>query len=351
MTESVDTDQSGKTVSLPEGTWNGHVSSPAGGEGYVAAIDLGGTKILAAIFAPDGQVVARAKKATGKDHSPAVVIDRMAECVWEAAKAAGISAADLKGAGVGAPGPIEAGVVKVAPNLGWTDVPLSAELRTRLKVPTATDNDVRVAVIAEHAAGAGRGVKNMIGLWPGTGVGGGLVLNGEIYTGAGGLAGELGHITILAGGPRCGCGGRGHLEALASRTAIVRDIVAAARDGERTELTKIVGKRLQDTTSGDLAKAWRKGDKLVSRVLERAAANLALGIASIANALNPELVVLGGGVIEALGDPFVERIAKRLKKEPLFGSTGAVRLAKSELADDAGITGAAILARRAALSG
>ncbi len=330
------------------GTENGQVGTI--GDGYVAAVDLGGTKILAAVFGPDGQIAARAKKSTGKDHAPSTVIDRIAGCVRDAAADAGVAAMELRAVGLGAPGvcDVDAGVVKIAPNLDWIDVPLRAELQDRLSVPVALNNDVRVAVIAEHAVGAGRGVANMIGVWPGTGLGGGLILGGHLYTGTAGMAGEIGHTTVLVGGPKCGCGGRGHLEALASRTGIVREIARRVKKGDKTLLTRYAGKDVTSATSGDLAKAWSKGDKLVTRVLDRAAEYLATGIASLANLLNPDLVVLGGGVIEALGDPYVERVASLVKEQPLATSTGTVRVVRSALGDDAGITGAAIIARRVA---
>jgi glucokinase len=311
-------------------------------------VDLGGTKILAAVFAPDGSIAGRAKRPTGRDHSLAAVADRIADCVRRAARTAGVDAGALRAIGVGAPGTIEAttGVVLTAPNLDWENAPLRAELEARLGVPVDVDNDVRVAVIAEHAAGAGQGVRNMVGIWPGTGVGGGVVLNGQLYRGTNGLAGEIGHITVKAGGPRCGCGGRGHLEALCSRTAIVRSIAKAAKGGAPTVLTRIVGSDLTAATSGALAKAWTRGDKLVTRVLGQAARSLAHGIASAANLLNPEVVVLGGGVIEALGDRFVEQIAQEVRKLPLHESTRSVRIVRAAFGDDAGISGAAIVARR-----
>ncbi len=324
------------------------------GEGYVAAVDLGGTKILAALFDPQGRIVARAKKPTGADHSPAAVIDRMVDCIYAASGDAAVAAAQVLACGVGAPGPIDpqTGTVEVAPNLGWEQVPLRAELERRLGIPVAVGNDVRVAVLAESVAGAGRGVRHMVGIWPGTGVGGGLILDGQLYHGAHDLAGEIGHITVKLGGPRCGCGGRGHLEALASRTAIVREIAKAVKKGEKTVLTRIVGreKDLLKATSGDLAEAWEQGDKVVSKVLDKAAKALAAGIASVANLLNPELVVLGGGVIEGLGEPYVEEIRRRVRKHPLYGATRDLRIVKAALGDDAGITGAALLARRAVVA-
>ena len=323
-------------------------TNPLAGAGHVAAIDLGGTKILAAIFTPDGSVISRAKQMTHAERGSAEVVDRMAEAVREAAADAGIDPSALDGVGVGAPGPIGAdgGIVQVAPNLGWLEFPLRDELARRLNRPVFLGNDVSVAVLAEHQVGAGRGTRHMIGIWPGTGVGGGIVADGKLYGGAGQMAGEIGHITVKAGGPKCGCGGRGHLEALCSRTAIVKEIAKHVKRGAKTELSKIAGKDLTQATSGDLRKAVQRGDKLVIKVLDRTAKYLALGIASAANLLNPELVVLGGGVIEALGEPFVVRIRELTREQPLEAVTRDLRIEPSLLGDDAGITGAALLVRQ-----
>jgi glucokinase len=324
-------------------------ASPLAGDGYVGAVDLGGTKILAAVFDPQGEVVSRSKRPTGTDHTPAVVLDRIADGVRRAAAGAGIDPAALRAVGLGAPGPIDlgSGTILFAPNLDWHDVPLRAELEARLGVPVAVGNDVRVAVLAEHGAGAGRGAKDMVGIWPGTGVGGGLILDNKLYTGSHAFAGEVGHITIKAGGPRCACGGRGHVEALCSRPAIVKAIARAVKKGEKTVLTRLAGKDVTRATSGNLAAAWRRGDKVVSRAVDDAAKYLAIAIASLATLLNPELVVLGGGVVEGLGEPFVEKVRGYLVGMPLTSSTGSLRILKSTLGDDAGITGGALLARRA----
>src|SRR5579885_2909398 len=256
-------------------------SSPLAGRGYVGAVDLGGTKILAAIVAPSGEIVARAKKSTGKDERPEPVIDRIAETVRRAAKDAGIEVADLRAVGIGAPGPVDAakGVLRTAPNRdGWENVPVAEELSKRLGVPVGLDNDVRVAVLAEQAAGAGRGARTWIALWPGTGVGGGVVLDGQLWRGTTGSAGELGHITVKAGGPRCGCGAKGHLEALASRTGVVREIARRIERGHKTSLEKAVkGGNVEEAKSGDLAEAYEKGDKEVVRAVNRAAKYLAIG--------------------------------------------------------------------------
>jgi glucokinase len=321
------------------------------GKGYVVGVDLGGTKILAAVFGPDGRDVGRAKKksgARGREAGP--VIDRIAECVREAAATAGVDVSNLAAIGIGAPGPVvhDTGVVAVAVNLGWKDVPLRDELERRLGRPVVVDNDVRLAVLAEYVAGAGRGTTSLIGVWPGTGIGGGVIVDGKIVSGASNSAGEIGHMTIKAGGPLCACGARGHLEALASRSAIVRWLAREVEGGEKTVLTELVGQDLSKTTSGDLAEALQQGDKLAGLAVERSAKYLSIGIASLANVLNPDVVVLGGGLVQALGAPFVEKISQRLEGRPLVAATGAVRIVQSALGDDAGIIGAAFVARRLA---
>ena len=318
------------------------------GPGHVAGVDLGGTKILAAIVAPDGRIVARAKKATSKkgDESPPTVIDRIAACVKEAVAAAGIPLEELKAVGIGAPGPVDlaTGVLRTAVNLdGWNDVPLADELSKRLGgVPVTLDNDVRVAVFAELRAGAGRGHRDWVALWPGTGIGGGVVVDGKVLRGVNNAAGELGHITVKAGGPKCNCGGKGHLESLASKTAIVAEIARRVEKGEKTLIDPA------DAKSGDLAAAYKKGDKLAVKAIDRAAKYLGIGIASIANTVNPELVVLGGGLTEALGEPFVRKVEQEVRGRPMLAATDNLKVVQSELGDDAGIIGAALLAREKA---
>jgi glucokinase len=328
---------------------SGAAISSLAGQGCVVAVDLGGTKILAAVVSPDGRIVARAKKKSGaKGRDPGPVIDRIADCVRDAAQAAGIDLERIGAVGIGAPGPVshDTGIVSVAVNLGWHDVPLKAELERRSGRPVAVENDVRLAVLAEHVAGAGRGAESLIGVWPGTGIGGGVIIGGKIVTGVSNSAGEIGHMTVKAGGPLCACGARGHLEALASRTAIIRWMAKRVEGGESTVLSELVGPDLTRATSSDLAEALRRGDKLTTAGIERSAKYIAIGIASLANVLNPEVAVLGGGLVEALGEPFVEQIARQLKGRPMLASTDAIRIVRSALGDDAGIVGAAFIARR-----
>jgi glucokinase len=318
------------------------------GDGYVGAVDLGGTKILAVVVAPDGRIAGRAKKkSTSRGSDAAIVLDRIAECVREAASQAGIAPSEIRAIGVGVPGPVvrETGVVTAAVNLGWKDVPVRDELERRLGVPIGLDGDVRTAVLAEHRAGAGQGARNMVGIWPGTGIGGGVIINGAIVTGATNSAGEIGHMTIKAGGPLCACGGKGHLESLASRTAIAKWISGRVQKGDKTVLTTMVAGDVARATSGDLADAVAQGDKLAIKGIERAAKYLSIGIASVANLVNPELVVLGGGLVQALGEPFVRQIATQLNGRPMLAATRDLKVVMSQLGDDAGVIGGALIAR------
>jgi glucokinase len=323
------------------------------GPGHVGTIDLGGTKIFAAIVAPDGRILDRATELVGDDRDPQAVVGKMSDALAGAAATNGLTIDQLKAVGVCAPSPVvsDTGVVVHAPNLGWHNFPLKAELAKRLRIAVAVENDVRAAVIGEQAAGAGRGVRNWVGLWPGTGIGGGVVLNGELWRGASNSAGEFGHMTIKADGPMCGCGARGHLEALASRVGICNEVARQVAAGRTTSLTDAVGPDLQDASGADLGEAWRAGDQLVAEVVDQAAEYLAIGIASIANCINPSLVVLGGGVVEGLGDDLVALIANKLRGHPMVAATDFVRLVRCQLGDDAGLVGSALLARRLAAEG
>jgi glucokinase len=174
------------------------------------------------------------------------------------------------------------------------------------------------------------------------------VVDGEIVRGANNSAGEVGHMTIKAGGPRCACGARGHLEPLASRSAVVDYIAKRAKKGDATDLSRIVDGNLQDATSGDLARAYRHGDKLVTEAIHRSAKYLSIGIASVANLLNPELVILGGGLVDALGEPYLQSTRKELEGRPMLAATKPLKIEAAALGDDAGIVGAGLVARNLA---
>jgi glucokinase len=315
----------------------------------VVGVDMGGTKILSAVIDPEGNILSTAKVPTKADKDTSIVIDRIAECIQRAIDKSGVTAASIQAVGIGAPGPLDpaTGVVIFAPNLRWKDVRLKEELEARVGFPTFVDNDVNIGTLGEHVFGAGRGVQNVVGIFVGTGIGGGIILQGELFHGASKTAGEIGHIIVKAGGPRCGCGTRGCLEALASRTAMAKQFQKAIlKKGKKSVLSELTSGDLGAIRSGVLAKAIRANDKLTLKVIKKATKYLGIGIGSIVNFLNPEMIVLGGGVVEALDDTFLDSIRKASEKYALPNTLSGVQIVRAKLGDNAGILGAAALARQ-----
>ena len=318
-------------------------------ENYVVGIDLGGTKILAGLFNGSLECIGTAKVSTKAQRGMETVITRIERCVRDAVDEADLSLKQVAGVGIGAPGAVdfETGTVIFAPNLdGWKEVPLKKELEKQLGVPVFVENDGNIAVLGVHVAELKAKPRHVIGIFVGTGIGGGLIINGELYSGFNHTAGEIGHMVIDVNGPKCGCGSRGCFEAVASRTAIFQRIKEGIKEGEKTLLTDMLGDSLEDLRSGDLRKAIRRGDKFVARVIEQAAEYIGIGVANLINILGPEVVVLGGGVMEALADEMTATILKTAKDHAMPGTMKNVEIITSKLGDNAGITGAAVLARR-----
>ncbi len=315
----------------------------------VVGVDMGGTKILSAVIDAGGNILGTSKVSTGADEGTSVVIDRIAESIRKAINKSNVDKASIQAIGIGAPGPLdpETGVVIFAPNLGWRDVPLKAELQARTGLPTFVDNDVNVGTLGEHAFGAAQGVQNVVGIFVGTGIGGGIILKGELFHGASKTAGEIGHIIVKADGPRCGCGTRGCLEAIASRTAMAKQFRKAIRKkGKKSVLTKLTNGDLSVIRSGVLVKAIRAKDKLTLKVFKKATKYLGIGIGSVVNFLNPDMIVLGGGVVEALDDTFIDNIRAYAEKYALPNTLNGVQIVRAKLGDNSGILGAAALARQ-----
>ena len=251
---------------------------------------------------------------------------------------------------LGAPGPIEPtqGVVHNPPNLpGWVDVPLAPLLSKELGVPVWLENDVNMGTLGEYAMGAGQGTQDMVGIFVGTGVGGGIILGGKLHGGAHHAAAEVGHMIVLADGPVCGCGKRGCLEALASRKAIERDIRLGIAAGRESIIPSLVQSDSARLTSGLLHKAFRRGDPLVTEVIERAQWYLGLHAATIANLIEHEMIVFGGGVVEAFGEAFLAPI-RTTAQQYFMLPDGAekVRIVAATLGDHSAVLGAAVLARQ-----
>ena len=314
----------------------------------VIGVDMGGTKILSAVIDAEGNILGTAKVPTKADAGTSAVIDRIADSIQKAIGTSGVNETSIEAVGIGAPGPLdpETGVVIFAPNLGWRDVPLKAELEARVGIPTFVDNDVNVGTLGEHAFGAGKGVQNIVGIFVGTGIGGGIILQGELFHGASKTAGEIGHIIVKADGPRCGCGRRGCLEALASRTAMTKQFQKAIKKkGKKSVISKLTDGDLSAIRSGVLAKAIRANDKLTLKIFKKATKYLGIGIGSIVNFLNPEMIILGGGVVEALDDTFLDNIRAAAAKYALPNTLDGVQIVRAKLGDNSGILGAAALAR------
>ena len=318
---------------------------------YVVGVDLGGTKILAGVFKRSFECIGSSKLSTKSQRGVDSVVERIARCVQDAVDEADLSLKQVAGVGIGAPGAVDfaEGKVIFAPNMeGWKDVALKKDLEKALGVPVFVENDGNIAALGVHVAELKGKPKSLIGIFVGTGIGGGLIINGDLYSGFNHTAGEIGHMVLDLNGPKCGCGNKGCFEALASRTAIFQQIKAGIKDGEKTILTEMLGDDLADLRSGDLRKAIRRGDKFVDKVIEGAAEYIGIGIANLVNILSPEVVVLGGGVIEALADEMMSVIVETAQDYAMPGTMKGVEIIASKLGDNAGITGAAVLARKQA---
>ena len=317
---------------------------------FFVGVDLGGTKILAGVFDSQLTCLGRNKMSTKPERGADEVIERIARCVRDAVDECDLEIKQLRGVGVGAPGAIDvsSGKVIFAPNLQWQDVPLKKALEKELGVPVSIENDANSAMLGVFETELESKPRDVVGIFIGTGIGGGIIVDGKLYSGFNGTAGEIGHMVIEVGGPKCNCGNRGCFEALASRTAIFRKIHAAVKDGQKPLLTDMLGPDLSNLRSGDLRKAIRKGDSVVEKVIEEAAEYTGIAVANLINIFNPQAVVLGGGVIDALGDEMMAIIVETAEDYALNGTSKGIDIVASKTGDDAGIIGAAVLARRAA---
>ena len=316
----------------------------------LAGVDVGGTKIQVAVVDAAYRVTGEARAATPRTGGPPAVVEAIATLVEEARQAAG--GPRVAGIGVGAPGTVDraSGVVARSPNLAaWMDpFPLGPELSARCgDMPVIVDNDVRVGMLGEHRLGAGRGVDDCIGVWFGTGVGGAVILGGELRRGRAGASGEIGHVCVRPGGRRCGCGRRGCLEAYAGRASMERRARRLADQGRRTDLFKVMERQGRDhVTSGVIARALDQGDALTHALLDEAVEAAGSAIASVVNVLDVEAVVIGGGLGTRLGAPFAKRVAAAMQPHLFVDGKDSVRVLPAALGDLAGALGAATEAAR-----
>jgi glucokinase len=316
---------------------------------YWLGFDLGGTKMMAVVFngafKPIASVRAKTKGAEGSED----VLQRIQGTIAEALRGAGLEARNLGGIGVGCPGPLDLdrGVILHAPNLGWHDVPLKATLEKRFKCPTVIVNDVDAGTYGEFRFGAARGARCVLGVFPGTGIGGACVYEGRIIRGRTGSCMEIGHVRAEAEGRLCGCGRRGCLESVASRLAISAEAAAAVYRGEAPTLKRLAGTDLSEIKSGTLAKSIRGGDSAVESIVRAAARRIGLAVADVVNLLAPDIIVLGGGLVEALPEIVLGEARKAVCGQAMKAFTQDLKIVAAALGDDATAMGAAALAAAA----
>lgn len=311
----------------------------------VIGIDLGGTHMQIGVVGADNRLLGRASGKTRSEGGFEAVIERLAAGVHEACAAAHLALEELAAVGIGAPGTIDltGGIVTNAPNLEWRNAPLAEALSSALGgMRVVVDNDVTVAVHGENILGAGRRAPNVMGVWVGTGIGGGLVLDGKLYRGGLGTAGEIG-MTVLFPGAESGLD---RMEHHCSRKTIMNQLTERINAGEHSALSSIVADGdLANITARDIAAAIEQGDALAKEVVALAADLLGLSIANQITVLSLPLVILGGGLTEALGMPYVEMVAAAARKRIHPPEIGEVEFRMTELREDAGLLGAAMLAR------
>jgi glucokinase len=308
----------------------------------IVGVDLGGTNIQIGVVSPDAKLLGRAKRKTKPDEGEGAIIGRIMDGIAEACTEAGCKLSDLAAVGIGAPGVIDpsTGTVLEAVNLRWNDVPLAQLLSKKTGVPTVVDNDVNAAVYGENKLGAGDNARDLLGVWMGTGVGGGLILNGALYYGTFFSAGEIGHSVIFPGHPL----GARTLENFCSRSAVAERIARLVQSNHKSAITDLCNGDLSEIRSKTLAKAYEMSDPLVVEVVDETAELLGIVISGTVTLLSIGRVVLGGGLTEALGDPFVDRVKKAVRAHVFPEKARTVKVVGTKLCDDAGVLGAALLA-------
>lgn len=313
---------------------------------HYIGIDLGGTHIAAGIVSEEGRVLAKAERPTLAERPYAEVIRDMGACCLDALEQAGFKAEDMQGIGIGIPGLADnrTGRVIFCTNLGWHDVPLVEELNRYLNLPVYIDNDATVAGYAESMAGVSRGLHSSVFLTLGTGVGGGIVIDDKPWTGAHGVASEIGHLTIVVDGEQCTCGKKGCLERYCSATGIIRMARERVKDKPDSAILQAAGGdpgRITARIVIDLAKA---GDPIATATFEEYTKYLTIAVNIITSFLDPDMVVLGGGVSHA-GQFLLDAVNRKLPDYLMFKTLPYPKLALAQLGNDAGVIGAALISR------
>ena len=313
---------------------------------YAIGIDLGGTKIALGIVDTNGRVLEMVRYETDAEGGPGAVIDQIAKGVKQLERE---RSSDISGIGIGVAGQIEpgTGAVRFAPNLDWHDVPLQDDLEKISGLRVVVTNDVRAALWGEWLFGAGKDSEDLVCIFVGTGIGGGIVSGGRLLEGCSNTAGEIGHMTIDLQVPICTCGNRGCMEALAGGWAIAARTQAMVKShpASGNTILQMAGGKLEEISARTLVQAHYAGDPLAKGIMDEVIDALSAGISALVNAINPCRIILGGGIIEGMPE-LLTRIQEGVKRRALSAATGDLTFLPSKLGNDAGIIGAAALAMK-----
>ncbi|MCA9026012.1 MAG: ROK family protein [Planctomycetaceae bacterium] len=310
--------------------------------------DLGGTKMLSRVYDGDFKPLGWNRKKTKAHLGTKAGLERVVETIRDALKDADVDPSEIAGIGIGCPGPIdmEKGVVLDPPNLGWGKVSIRKHLEQEFGCPVAVANDVDAGVYGEYRFGSAKGVRTVIGVFPGTGIGGGCIYEGAILRGSKCSCVEIGHIPVLPDGPLCGCGQRGCLEAVASRLAVAASAARSVYRGEAPYLQKAAGTDLSSIRSSSLANAIKAGDEAIEQIVRDAAHHIGTALAGVIHLISPDVVVLGGGLVEAMPKLFVEDVMAAARDRVMVAYRDTFKVVATELGDDAGVLGAAAWAEK-----
>lgn len=308
-------------------------------------IDVGGTNVKIALVDGEGKIIYSNSVPTYAQMGYEYTVNNIKQAIRDLMKETNTDAKEIEGIGFDFPGQVDykTGVVKLAPNIpGWVNVPIAQMIEEEFNIPTRIDNDVRCAALGELKLGAGKGCENFVCITVGTGIGSGLVINGQLVRGAANAAGEIGHIKLqMNGGPICGCGDTGCLEAFASGPSIVAMAQEYLKGGKSTKFREMAGAD-GEITPYIVAKAAEAGDPVAKRIFEIVGTYIGMGLVSVINLLNPEKVIIGGGVAAA-GDLLLDPIRKTIKERAMVVAGNSVEIVPAELGNSAGVIGASML--------
>jgi glucokinase len=335
-------------VGTETGTLSPSSEPVAAGDRVWVGFDLGGTKMNAVLYNRKFESIARRKKKTRGSDGVAAGVERIRSTIEKLLEEAELPRNRLGGIGVGCPGPLDLdeGVILAAPNLGWNDVPLKKILEKEFDCPVWICNDVDAGVYGEYRFGAAIGARSALGVFPGTGIGGGLVYEGKIYRGRRSSCMEIGHLPVVQDGAVCGCGRRGCLETVASRLALSAEIAKAAYRGQAPHILRVAGTDLANIRSGTIKEAIDSGDEVVEEIMRDGARYLGVALAGAVNMLGPDVIVLGGGLVEAMPKLYLDEVAKSLAHHVMPSYEKSFELKTAKVGDDAGAAGAAAWASR-----